>query len=159
MAQASKKETVRPRTKCSSESEESCAEQELNGLEEGEDAMTDEEGEGVDGEGDAGTTDWRVRAAPRNKPTAKEREEHEATHMPFCDWCAHCMMDGGRTHHHVSKKRSEDLSRRPISAMDSYFHKPISTACSQTIPDESVTCIAVKEGRHQNIMSCVVLEK
>ena len=33
---------VRPRTKCSSESEESCAEQELNGLEEGEDAMTDE---------------------------------------------------------------------------------------------------------------------
>ena len=39
---------VRPRTKCSSESEESCAEQEVNGLEEGEDAMTDEEGQGVD---------------------------------------------------------------------------------------------------------------
>ena len=43
---------VRPRTKCSSESEESCAEQELNGLEEGEDAMTDEESEGVEGEGE-----------------------------------------------------------------------------------------------------------
>ena len=40
---------VRPRTKRSSESEESSAEQELNGLEEGEDAMTDEGGEGVAG--------------------------------------------------------------------------------------------------------------
>ena len=31
--------------------------QELNGLEEGEDAMTDEEGEGVEGEGEARTAD------------------------------------------------------------------------------------------------------
>ena len=66
-------EHVRPRPKCSSESEESCAEQELNGLQEGEDAMTDEEGQGVDGEEEAGTVDWRVRAGPRNKPTARER--------------------------------------------------------------------------------------
>ena len=51
--------------------EESCAEQELNGLEEGEDAMTDEEG--VEGKGEAGTTDWRVRAVPINKPTAKRK--------------------------------------------------------------------------------------
>ena len=36
---------VRPRTNCSSESEESHAEQELNGLEEGEEAMTKKEKE------------------------------------------------------------------------------------------------------------------
>ena len=66
----------------SSESDESCAEQELNGLEEGGDAMTDEEGEGVEGKGEAGTADCRVRAGPTNKPTAREREEHEATHTP-----------------------------------------------------------------------------
>ena len=30
----------------------------LNGLEEGEDAMTDKEGDGVEGEGEAGTGDW-----------------------------------------------------------------------------------------------------
>ena len=24
---------------------------------------------------------------PRNKPTQKEREKHEATHVPFKDWC------------------------------------------------------------------------
>ena len=96
---------VRPRDEvCSSGSEESYAEHELNGLEEGEDAMTDEEGEGVEGEGEAGTADWRVRAGPRNKPTAREREEHEATHIPFRVWCTHCMMGRVRTRHHVSKK-------------------------------------------------------
>ena len=84
---------VRPRTKYSSDSEESCAEQELYGLEEGEDTMKDEEGEGA-----AGTADWRVRTGPRNKPTAQEMEEHEATQMPFRDWRAHCMMGRGRTH-------------------------------------------------------------
>ena len=43
--------------------------------------------------------------------------------------------------------------------MDYYFLKPNSAASSQTIPAESVTCIAVKEDRHQNIMSSVVLKK
>ena len=43
--------------------------------------------------------------------------------------------------------------------MDCYFLKPNSIANSQTIADESVTCIAVKEDRHQNIMSSVVLKK
>ena len=76
---------ARPRTKCNSESEGNYAEQELSGLEESEDAMTNEEGEGVKGEGEVGTADWRVRAGPRNKPTARESEEHEATHMPFRD--------------------------------------------------------------------------
>ena len=149
---------ARLRVMCSGESEERCAEQELNGLEEGEDAMTDEEVEGFEGEGEAGTADWRVGTGPRNKPNAKEREEREATHMPLFDWCAHCMMGRGRTHLHVSKKRSEDLSRTPLTALDYDFFKPISTAGSQTIPDESVTCMAVKEDRHQNIMSSVVLK-
>ena len=105
--------------------------------------MTDEEGEG-----EAATADWTVRAGPRNKPTAREREEHEATHMPFRDWCTHCMVGRGRTHRHVSKKRSEDKSRRPTIAMDYYFLKPNSTANSQTIPDESVTCIARQTPEH-----------
>ena len=40
--------------------------------------------------------------------------------------------------------------------MDYYFLMPNATVNSQTIPDESVTCIAVREDRHQNIMSSVV---
>ena len=42
-----------------------------------------------------GTADWRVRTGPRNKPTARERE-NEATHMPFRDWCT--LHDGQRSH-------------------------------------------------------------
>ena len=145
---------VRPRMKYSCESEESCAEQELNGLEEG-DAMTDEE-ERVEVEGEAETADWRVREGPRSEPTAREREEHEATHMPFCDWCAYWMISRDRTQHHESKKSSEDLSRRPIIAMDYNFLQPNSTASSQAIPDELLTCIVVKKDRHQ---SSVVLKK
>ena len=70
---------VRPRAKCRSGGEESHAVQELNGLEEGEDATTDEEGEGVDGEGEAGEVDWRVRAGPRNKPTEKGKNMKQHT--------------------------------------------------------------------------------
>ena len=77
------------------------------------------------------------------------------------------MVGRGLTHHHVSKKRSEDLLRRQTLAVDEYFLKPNSTVNSQTIPGESVTCIAVKENRHvavkedrhQNIMSSKVLKK
>ena len=43
--------------------------------------------------------------------------------------------------------------------MDHYFLEPNTTANSQKIPDEPVTCIALKEDRHQNIMSSVVLKK
>ena len=43
--------------------------------------------------------------------------------------------------------------------MNYYFLKPNFTANSQTIPEESVTCIAVKENRHQNIISSVVQKK
>ena len=155
MASGVTNKLVRPRDESSSESEESCVEQEFNGREEGEDAMTDEKGEGVVGEGKAGTVDWRVRAG-REKSQLQEREEHEATHTPVCEWCTLCMMGRGRIHYHVSKQRSENLSRRPIN-MDCYILKPICTSSSQTIPEESVTCIAVKEDRHQNIMSSVVL--
>ena len=54
--------------------------------------MSDEEGDRIEDEGEFAAPDWRVRAGPRNKPTQRGREEHEATHMPFRDWCAHCMM-------------------------------------------------------------------
>ena len=43
--------------------------EQLNGLEEGEDAMTDEEGEG-----EAGTADWRVRANRPKKQTDCNRK-------------------------------------------------------------------------------------
>ena len=63
---------VRLWTKCN-ESEESCAEQELNGLEEGEDAMTDDEGEGFDGERETGAADWRVESNSKKQIYCKRK--------------------------------------------------------------------------------------
>ena len=46
---------------------------ELNGVEEGEDEMSDEEGDGVDGEEELAPADWRVRTRPRNKTDAERK--------------------------------------------------------------------------------------
>ena len=56
----------------------------MNVVEEREDGTSDAE----DGEEELAPPDWRVRAGPRNTPTQREREEHEATHVPFIG-CAH----------------------------------------------------------------------
>ena len=79
---------------------------ELNGVEEERDEMSDGEGDEIDGEEELAAPNGRVRAGPRNKPTQRQREEHEATHVPFRDWCANCMMGRGRTHHRVAKQKS-----------------------------------------------------
>ena len=43
--------------------------------------------------------------------------------------------------------------------MDHYFMKMKSVLNAQTISEESITCIAVKDARHQNIMSSVAFKK
>ena len=71
------------------------------------------ETDGVDIEEELATPHWRVRAGPTNTPTQKNMEAHEATHVPFRDCCTRFMMGSGRTHHHATKQRSEDETRRP----------------------------------------------
>ena len=112
---------VRPAALCrsvttESEKAERSEETELNGVEEERDDMLDDEGSEIDGEEELAAPDWRVRAGPRNTPTQRDRAEHQATQVPFRDWCLYCMMD-----HHVPKQKSEDQSRRPIFAMDNFF--------------------------------------
>ena len=146
--QAAFDKPVRPAALCRGETAENGKaergeETELNGVEEGRDEMSDEEGGEIDGEEEVAAPDWRVRAGPRSKPTQRERE-HEATHVPFRDWCAHCMMGRGRAHHHVAKQKSEDQSRRPIIAMDHFFMRMECSPSVQAISEESITCIAVK---------------
>ena len=69
------------------------------------------------------------------------------------------MMGRGRTHHHVAKQKSEDQSKRPIIAMDYFYMRMKSAPNVQAISEESITCVAVKDDRHQNIMSSVCAEE
>ena len=95
-------------------------EAELNGVEEVRDEMSDGEEDEIDDEEELAAPDWRVRVGPRNKPTQRDRKEHEATRVPFRDWCVHCMMGRGRTII-MSQNRRVDQSRRPVIAMDDFF--------------------------------------
>ena len=162
--QAAFDEPVRPAELCKGEADnvnvsEKEEEMELNGVGQEEDKMSDEEGRETKGEGEVAAPDWRVRAGPRSKPTQREREEHESTHVPFRDWCAYCMMGRGRTHHQMAKQKSEDQSRRPIIAMDYFFMRMESSPSVQEISEEPITCIAVKEDKCRNIMSSVAMKK
>ena len=76
------------------------------------------DGDRIDGEEELAAPDWLVVAGPRNKPTQEEREEHEATHVPFRNWCTQCMKGRGRTRHRIAKQKSEDQPRRPTIAID-----------------------------------------
>ena len=68
------------------------------------------------------------------------------------------MMGRGRTHHHIAKPKSEDESRRPIIAMDYFFMKLESAQSTQSISEEWITCVKMKEDRHQNTMRSVALK-
>ena len=38
----------------------------------------------------------KIRRLPKG-PTQLEREQHEAAHMPYRDWCAHCVRGAGES--------------------------------------------------------------
>ena len=59
------------------------------------------------------------------------------------------MMGRRHTHYHITKQNSEDPPSRPTLAMENYFMN------MNSVVNASVTCIAVKEDRHQNITSIV----
>ena len=77
------------------------------------DTPMSEDPEGDMIECDAGPADWNVRIGQRNSPTQKKREDHEANHAPFRDWCSCCMTGRERTHYHTTKTRCENHSQRP----------------------------------------------
>ena len=47
------------------------------------------------GEGQAGERKTMKVKSPRD-PTKEEKEEHEKTHLPFRDWCRHCVAGRGK---------------------------------------------------------------
>lgn len=51
-------------------------------------------------------------------PTRKEREEHEVTHLPFRDWCIHCIRGGGIAAPHCAPCGDEHVI--PTVSIDFY---------------------------------------
>ncbi|CAE7242687.1 unnamed protein product [Symbiodinium sp. CCMP2456] len=51
-----------------------------------------------------------------NEPSENERRLHELTHLPYRDWCEHCVRSKGRQNHAV--KRND---RQPVTQLDFSF--------------------------------------
>ncbi len=64
----------------------------------------------------------KVIRAPK-APTKAEREEHEATHLPFRSWCTHCLRGRGRNKRHPLQAVDPEVdeSKVPKISMDYFF--------------------------------------
>ena len=67
--------------------------------------VEDEEGDKIDGEEEEAAPNQRVRARPTNKPSLKEREEHEATHVQKLVPVLHVKRSAHPSPRHQSKER------------------------------------------------------
>jgi len=84
------------------------------------------EGSGIDGEEGSEVGEEarapKVRRAPKG-PTQLEREQHEATHLPFRDWCAHCVRGvGEKTPHRRKGLQADDEEDAKIPRMVLNYH-------------------------------------
>ena len=58
-------------------------------------------------------------------PTRQEREEHEATHLPYRSWCEHCVRGKGRRRGHrrrENEQKKADLGNVTKVYMDFYYN-------------------------------------
>ena len=58
-------------------------------------------------------------------PSEKEREEHNLTHIPFRDWCEHCVR--GRARRRAHRKRNKEIKQEELQRvtriyMDFYYN-------------------------------------
>ena len=85
--------------------------------------------------------------APK-EPTKKEREAHEATHLPYQPWCQVCVQAKGKDSPH-KKVHHVDEDRLPLVCLDYFFLK--------TEKDETLaTCLAAVIPTSGYGFSCVV---
>ena len=55
------------------------------------------------------------------EPSKKEIEEHMATHIPFREWCPHCVKGKSASRHHKRRSEIESESRMPTVSIDYMF--------------------------------------
>ena len=69
-----------------------------------------------------GILDPHEAAVPVRAPTLRERRLHELTHLPFQQWCPHCVACKSRPDHKQHSEPSEDASREnPTIQVDLMF--------------------------------------
>ena len=96
------------------------------------------------------------------KPSQKEVEEHERTHLPFRSWCEHCVKGKAKSHPHY-KQDEEDVGIPTISW--DYFYMKDEDSDSDEADDEgegdsnSTPMIAWHDSNSKGIMAFAVPKK
>ena len=93
--------------------------------------QTDDIRAGAEDPGSEETKTVRMKKTPK-QPSQREREEHERTHLPFRDWCTHCIKAKSRNDPHkreIDVMKDEELRDNAISTVSfdySYFNDKLS---------------------------------
>ena len=61
-----------------------------------------------------------TRRAPKG-PTKEEKEKHEATHLPFREWCQHCIRGRGRNKPRKKKMEEDEEENKVTRISIDYF--------------------------------------
>ena len=86
---------------------------------------------GADDPGSEETKSVKMKETLR-QPSQREREEHERTHLPFRDWCTHCIKAKSRNDPHkreIDVMKDEELRDNAITTVSfdySYFNDKLS---------------------------------
>ena len=93
------------------------------------------------------------------EPSKKEREEHALTHVPYRDWCVHCVRGRGVSSPHPrSAERSEDAV--PLIAGDYGFPGDKRDEHGQrTSAAESITLLSLADSKTGSTIAIVVPKK
>ena len=123
----------------------------------GEEAPAGEEGEQEDDEEGRAPV---LRKGPV-MPSKQEMEEHMATHIPYRDWCEHCVRGRGRNDPHRSGGDDRRQDPTPTVSMD-YGFLLTKMASEEDESAESEQCgpmLVMKDHKEGNIFAMVVPAK
>ena len=80
------------------------------------------------------------------RPSDKEVEEHERTHLPYRDWCPHCVRGRGRGEQHRSGSGDQPHEVNKVSLDYFYMHeKPVNGSRPAVVTGEGLPAIIIKD--------------
>ena len=76
---------------------------------------------------------------PLTSPSDAERRRHETSHLPFREWCEHCVRGRGRAMPHFSRQRRGAEESVPVVQLDYTYMKGVSGPKALSIVDRDTS--------------------
>ena len=76
---------------------------------------------------------------PLTSPSDAERRRHETSHLPFREWCEHCVPGRGRAMPHFSRQRRGAEESVPVVQLDYTYMKGVSGPKALSIVDRDTS--------------------